>query len=107
MAIASFTYDMNIISGLADEPNDVGGLTAGELKAKFDEGGLALKTYVNDTLLPGVTADINAALSQAAIGQVPGMTVIIPLGETIPIPQRTAGAIYWSVTENVTPGAGQ
>lgn len=107
MAIASFTYDMNIISALADEPNDVGGLTAGELKAKFDEGGLALKTYVNDTLLPGVTADINAALSQAAIGQVPGMTVVIPLGEAVPIPQRTAGAIYWNVTENVTPGAGQ
>ena len=47
MAIASFTYDMNIISALADEPNDVGGLTAGELKAKFDEGGNAVKAYLN------------------------------------------------------------
>lgn len=35
--------DMNIISALDDEPNDVGGLTATELKAKFDEGGNAIK----------------------------------------------------------------
>lgn len=41
--------DMNIISALDDEPNDVGGLTATELKAKFDEGGNAIKDYLNNT----------------------------------------------------------
>lgn len=43
--------DMNIISALDDEPNDVGGLSAAQLKAKFDEGGLAVKDYLNNTLL--------------------------------------------------------
>ncbi|MGI6498148.1 MAG: hypothetical protein ACOX0U_04920 [Oscillospiraceae bacterium] len=106
MAIASFAYDMHIISSLEDEPNDIGGLTAGELKAKFDEGGLALQAYVNYTLLPGVAAEINAALLQAAIGRVPGMTVMIPAGEEIPVSLRIPGAAYWKVTEQVAETAG-
>ena len=101
MAIASFTYDMNIISALADEPNDVGGLTAGELKAKFDEGGNAVKAYLNETLLPGIAEEITEALLDAAIGKVPGMTVVIPLGETIPPDQRKQGAVYWNVVAEV------
>lgn len=51
MALSKFTKDMDIIAALDDEPNDVGGLTAAELKAKFDEGGKAVKEYLNDTLL--------------------------------------------------------
>lgn len=50
MALSKFEKDMDIISALDDEPNDVGGLSADELKAKFDEGGNAVKTYINDTL---------------------------------------------------------
>ena len=45
MALARFEKDMAIISALDDEPNDVGGLTAAELKAKFDEGGQAIKQF--------------------------------------------------------------
>lgn len=52
--IAEFTKDMAIIQKLDDQPNDVGGLTAAELKAKFDEGGLALQEYLNETLLPSI-----------------------------------------------------
>ena len=37
MALTEFQDDLNIIQKLDDEPNDVGGLTAAELKAKFDE----------------------------------------------------------------------
>lgn len=54
MAIAQFSKDMAIIQKLDDEPNDVGGLSAAELKAKFDEGGEAIKEYINNTLLPNV-----------------------------------------------------
>lgn len=54
MAIAQFSKDMAIIQKLDDEPNDVGGLSAAELKAKFDEGGEAIKKYINNTLLPNV-----------------------------------------------------
>lgn len=57
MAFEKFNKDMNIISALDDEPNDVGGLTAAELKAKFDEGGEAIKRYLNDTLIPAIVAD--------------------------------------------------
>lgn len=57
MAFEKFNKDMKIISALDDEPNDVGGLTAAELKAKFDEGGEAIKRYLNDTLIPAVVAD--------------------------------------------------
>ena len=52
MALTQFEKDMGIIAKLDDEPNDVGGLTSAELKAKFDEGGEALQTYLNEILLP-------------------------------------------------------
>lgn len=52
MALQKFTDDMHIIAKLDDEPNDVGGLTADELKAKFDEGGVTLQRYINETMLP-------------------------------------------------------
>ena len=57
MAFEKFNKDMKIISALDDEPNDVGGLTAAALKAKFDEGGEAIKRYLNDTLIPAVVED--------------------------------------------------
>lgn len=46
--------DLNIIQALDDEPNDVGGLTAAELKAKFDEAGLTIQKYINESLIPQV-----------------------------------------------------
>lgn len=51
MALTRLNKDMNIVSALDDQPNDVGGLTAAELKAKFDEGGNAIKLYLNGTLI--------------------------------------------------------
>lgn len=49
--------DLNIIQKLDDEPNDVGGLTSAELKAKFDESGIIIKKYINETLIPAVLAE--------------------------------------------------
>lgn len=46
--------DLNIIQKLDDEPNDVGGLTSAELKAKFDESGNIIKKYINETLIPAL-----------------------------------------------------
>ena len=51
MALTQFTHDMDIISKLSDSPNVDDGLTADQLKAKFDEGGKAIKEYINNTLL--------------------------------------------------------
>ena len=49
--------DLNVIQKLDDEPNDVGGLTSAELKAKFDESGNIIKKYINETLIPAVLAE--------------------------------------------------
>lgn len=64
MAFTKVTKDMGIISALADKPNDVGGLTAAQLKAKFDEAGAALKDYLNNTL----TAELEGQNAAGNIG---------------------------------------
>lgn len=65
--ITNFLKDMDIIAALDDQPNDVGGLTAAELKAKFDEGGKAIQEYINGTLIPEVLGlDGTEASRQAA-----------------------------------------
>lgn len=76
MAISQFTKDMAIIAALDDEPNDVGGLSAQELKEKFDEGGQALKTYINETLVPEANSQFatKEELDNAVIGQSPDLT---------------------------------
>lgn len=59
--------DLNIIQALDDEPNDVGGLTSAQLKAKFDEAGNTIKTYINETLIPEIlAADATEAAREAA-----------------------------------------
>jgi hypothetical protein len=52
MALSNFNHDMEIISKLSDTPNVDDGLTAAQLKDQFDEGGKAIKKYINDILLP-------------------------------------------------------
>jgi len=55
--VPTFDEDMVIIQKLDDEPNDVGGLTAAELKAEFDRGGEQTKKYINEQLVPTIIAD--------------------------------------------------
>lgn len=102
MPFTRFLKNMEIVSQLDDEPNDVGGLTAGELKEKFDEGGQAVKEYLNDTLLPGLegasaAGDIGAAPFgkvtgtnvQAQLQQISGSVEQVALGQ---IPDGSIGA---------------
>lgn len=49
--INKLNADLSIIQKLEDEPNDVGGLTSGELKLKFDEGGLTIQDFINNSLI--------------------------------------------------------
>ena len=51
MAFTQLLADLDIISKLADEPNDVGGMSAAELKARFDTGSNTIKEYINTVLL--------------------------------------------------------
>ena len=61
MALPKFENDIAYVSKLDDEPNDVGGLSADELKAVFDKAGLELQEYINEELIPRVESDIEAA----------------------------------------------
>lgn len=79
MAIPKMTDDLNIIQALSDLPNTEDGLTADDLKAKFDAAGLAIQNFINNTLIPAVVAakipfaptnEINAETIQRAIENV-------------------------------------
>lgn len=58
MSLTKLTTDLENIQALSDKPNEIEGLTADELKAKFDKAGGDIKTYINDNL----TAEVDAAL---------------------------------------------
>ena len=51
MKIPEFTEDLEIVSKLGDNPGADNGLTAEGLKAKFDEGPLLLKRFLNSVLI--------------------------------------------------------
>lgn len=46
--------DLNNISKLDDEPNDIGGMTSAELKAAFDKAPNQLKNFINTVLIPAL-----------------------------------------------------
>lgn len=57
MAISKMTDDLNIIQALSDLPNSEDGLSADDLKKKFDESGLTIQEYLNNTLIPEIDAE--------------------------------------------------
>lgn len=63
MAFTRIDDDMDIIQKLDDEPNDVGGLTAAELKEEFDSAGNIMKQRVNRLM-----TELEAAPSAHSIG---------------------------------------
>lgn len=69
LVIPELDDDLDIIQKLDDEPNDVGGLTAAQLKAKFDEGPNAIKRYINDELLPAISDTVAEADARAKAEQ--------------------------------------
>ncbi len=74
MSLPKMTTPVNNISLLDDLPNAVGGLSAAELKARFDKAGGDIQTFLNETLIPAIEkmgVDEGAARDaaiQAAIG---------------------------------------
>ncbi len=70
--LTKLTDDLNIIALLDNEPNDVGGLSAEELKAKFDEGSLIIQKYINEVLIPEMAGENGAA--NIGITTVPALT---------------------------------
>lgn len=70
MSFSKITQDLNIIAALSDTPNETEGLTAAQLKAKFDEAANAIKTYINTVL----TAELEAQAASGSIGTAPFTT---------------------------------
>ena len=95
MAISKFNEDLDIIQKLDTYPNDTDGLSADELKERFDRAGNLLKTFLNEVLIPELAAEnipftastaVDAANIQKAIenvqAQISGVTLNM-------IPDRT------------------
>lgn len=79
MSKASFTNlttDLDVIQKLDDLPNAVGGLSAADLKAKFDEAANAIKDYINAVLLAQLQAEIpgQAGANRIGISGIVGLT---------------------------------
>lgn len=70
--IPRVTDELGTVSTLDDRPNDTGGLTAAELKAKFDADAGALKDYVNDVLIPFLEGA--SAAASLGITTIPGFS---------------------------------
>lgn len=68
MALPKFEKDIGYVSKLDDQPNDVGGLSADELKGVFDKAALELQDYINNTLVPQITSDIDSAAQGVGSG---------------------------------------
>ena len=56
MKIPKFLDDLSVISKLGDNPGADNGLTAEGLKAKFDEAGLKLQIFLNETLIEKINS---------------------------------------------------
>lgn len=95
MALPRMTTDLDVVQKLDNEPNDVGGLSAEELKAKFDEAPNAVKTWINNTLLPFLES--TAAAKNFGIETLDGLDT----------PENVQQALQAIVTEmqNITAGA--
>ena len=68
MAYTQLTDDLEIITALSDKPNASDGLTAAQLKAKFDEAAGLIKTYINSTLLSELAATTDGSSGADGIG---------------------------------------
>lgn len=55
MAIPKFLEDLLIISKLGDNPGTDNGLSSSDLREKFDEAGVKIQKYINDTLIPALS----------------------------------------------------
>ena len=56
MGLEKLNTDLGFIQKLSTYPNEEDGLSAEELKAKFDEGPIEIQNYINETLIPQLDA---------------------------------------------------
>ena len=66
--LTQLTADLDIVQSLDDLPNTIGGLTAEQLKAKFDEAANLIKTYINTVLLAELASESVGGAGASRIG---------------------------------------
>ena len=125
MALTPLSADLEIIQKLQDRPNANEGLTAEQLKAKFDEGSITIQEYINGVLLLELPVEFatKAELAGLVLGQIPdGSLTFAKLavdaiasqsqavdgtaGNVLMTPQRTVEAIEARTYYGVTTGTG-
>lgn len=79
MAITKFLESVNNIQNLSDNPN-TSGMTAAELKTRFDKAGTDIKNYINDTL----TEELDDIFSQLYSNIYPVGAIYISVSNTNP-----------------------
>ena len=67
MALTKLTTNLNNIQALSDKPNTADGLTADELKERFDKAGNDIKTYINNTLTEEIDATITDTYTKTQV----------------------------------------
>lgn len=98
MALTKFTGSTTTIQSLSDLPNQDDGLSAAQLKVKFDQIAIDAEAYLNDTLTVEIEADYATKdeLTAAVIGELPENSV------TDNYLSDTAGQIKDRVATNTT-----
>lgn len=92
--LSSCTAETNVISSLADRPNRQSGLTAAQLKAKFDAADAAIKAYINETLVPYINETLAAAINDAADSVADGAVTTAKLASgAVTAPKLGDGAV--------------
>jgi hypothetical protein len=93
MALTKCNVVTNNISELEDQPNDVGGMTAAELKAAFDKFGAEFVAWFNATHIAEADAHL-AENANKAHGGFKGALVRLTVNQSIP--NETSEKIMWS-----------
>lgn len=77
MALTQLTADVSVISKLDNYPPDDAGMTPAKLKAKFDEASNAIKSYINDSLIPEIETQkaTKEEIIGITLGQIPDGTI--------------------------------
>lgn len=105
--IPLFESDVEVIQKLDNEPNDVGGLSADDLKRAFDTGAMELKEYINGALVPRVVSDslTEQARAQAEAERVANEQERVS-NENQRIANEEARCVFepWSASKTYVPG---
>lgn len=62
--LTNLTANVNNIQALSDRPNTADGITAQQLKERFDKAGADIKDYINNTLIEEIEGYLRQAKSR-------------------------------------------